>query len=190
MSENDQKIEFFYWAMRGKPHVARLLLQHLEIPYKERTFKTPESWYVLGNELITELPCLKDGELKVYETIPIIEYLLKKHNFQSYLGKTIKDQAHVEMHLWSLSILFKKMVAAGMQDNKSNNEQIRIKEEFWATEIEKKLRPIEEFPLFDEWFLGYMSVMDFLIYELVSYLRVLYPQIPNRVEVFGKLVAV
>jgi hypothetical protein len=33
MPENEGKVIFAYWALRGKPHTIRLLMEYLAIPY-------------------------------------------------------------------------------------------------------------------------------------------------------------
>ena len=49
-----------------------------------------------------DLPCLQDGDFKIFEVMPIICFILKKYEHADLLGKTIEDQAHVEMYMWSM----------------------------------------------------------------------------------------
>lgn len=39
------KLIFGNWALRGRGHVIRLLMEHLNIPYEEKVYKTPQSWF-------------------------------------------------------------------------------------------------------------------------------------------------
>ena len=39
------KLIFGNWALRGRGHVIRLFMEHLNIPYEEKVYKTPQSWF-------------------------------------------------------------------------------------------------------------------------------------------------
>lgn len=44
MAQSEDKVIFAYWALRGKPHTIRLLMEYLAIPYEEFLFKSPKVW--------------------------------------------------------------------------------------------------------------------------------------------------
>lgn len=119
---DDSKLLFGYWALRGKVHVIRLMMEYLEIPYEETVYKTPQSWYedpLAKSNPLVELPYLKDKDFMVDDSIPVLNYVLKKYGHQNFLGVSIKDQAIIDMHLWSTETLFRKLIAMSLKYTES-----------------------------------------------------------------------
>lgn len=119
---DDSKLLFGYWALRGKVHVTRLVMEHLKIPYEEVVYKTPQSWYedsLCKNNPTMELPYLKDKDFMIDESIPVLNYVLKKYGHQNFLGASIKDQTYVDMYLWSMETLFRKVIAMSLKYTES-----------------------------------------------------------------------
>lgn len=105
MSENNGKLVFGYWALRGKAHMIRLVMEYLNIPYQDVIYITPQSWYedslAKANRQL-DLPYLIDDDFILDEAVPILNYILKKNGHEILLGRTIEDQAHVDMYMWSM----------------------------------------------------------------------------------------
>lgn len=113
------KIIFGYWALRGKAHVIRLMMEHLDIPYEEVTYRTPQSWYedpLAKSNRNLELPYVIDKDFMIDESVPVLTYILKKNGYQNYLGITIEDQAHVDMYLWSMENVFRKLICLSLKN--------------------------------------------------------------------------
>lgn len=55
--------------------------------------------------MFTDLPFLKDGDFIATETYPISLYLINKANRKDLLGKTLEDEAKVDIFLWQCQIL-------------------------------------------------------------------------------------
>lgn len=60
-----------------------------------------------------ELPYIIDGNTHLSGTIPCLEYLAKTYGSRDFLGRTLEDETHVDMLLWSFDSLFKEMSALG-----------------------------------------------------------------------------
>ena len=67
----------------------------------------------------------------VNESTPVLSYVLKKYGHQNFLGVSVKDQACVDMHLWSTETLFKKVMAMSLKYTESVEQQTRMKEDLW-----------------------------------------------------------
>lgn len=53
------------------------------------------------------------------ESVPVLSYILKKNGYQSYLGTSIEDQAHVDMYLWSMENVFRKLICLSLKNLES-----------------------------------------------------------------------
>lgn len=107
--------------------------------------------------------------------MPIIGYVLRTFGHQNFLGDTIQNQAHVDVHLWAIEGLFKKFISIGTNNNLSIEEFKIAKAEFWKRIISPKVKHIEEVLTEDSWYLSELSVIDFDLFEFVSYLKLLFP---------------
>jgi glutathione S-transferase len=82
----------------------------MHLPYKDVYF-TPQCWEKFkqmgntSNWMFTDLPFLKDGDFIATETYPISLYLINKANRKDLLGKTLEDEAKVDIFLWQCQIL-------------------------------------------------------------------------------------
>lgn len=179
MSQSEStKVVFGNWALRGRGHVIRLLLEHLKIPYEERIYRTPQSWYedplAKANPSL-ELPYLLDQDFLIEGPIPIINYVLRNFGYQNFLGESIEQQAQVDMHLWAMESLFKKLICLSTRNDLPVDKLKTLKEEVWQRVICPKVKHIEQGIDLNNWYLGSLTVIDFDIEELVGYLRILYP---------------
>ena len=93
MSQSEStKVIFGYWALRGKAHIIRLIMEHLNIPYEQITYRTPASWYedpLAKSNRNLELPYIIDKDFMIDESVPVLSYILKKNGYQNYLGTSI-----------------------------------------------------------------------------------------------------
>lgn len=128
MSQPSTKIILGNWALRGRGHVIRLLMEHLKIPYEERIYKTPQSWYddpLSRSNPNIELPYLIDDGFLISSPIPIINYILRTFGHQNFLGESIEEQAQVDMHMWAIENLFRKLLCLGTK-NDVTVEQLKV----------------------------------------------------------------
>lgn len=90
--ETGTKFVFGNWALRGRGHVIRLLMEHLKIPYEERIYKTPQSWYeepLFKNNPNMQLPYLIDDDFVIDGAIPVLAYILRSFGHQNFFGESI-----------------------------------------------------------------------------------------------------
>lgn len=83
------------------------------------------------------------------------------------------------MFLWSLDVIMKKLIRATCP-NLSPEDAEKEKIELWNTHIREKLKFLETYDKIGEWFLGYLTVCDFFIYEMVSYFTLFFPNSMNK----------
>jgi glutathione S-transferase len=89
---HNNSLVFGYWALRGKAHMIRLVMEYLRIPYEDIVYRTPQSWYedsLAKSSKATELPYLIDDGFVLDEAVPILNYILKKYGYENLLGQTI-----------------------------------------------------------------------------------------------------
>jgi hypothetical protein len=58
------------------------------------------------------LPYLKDGDTIIFDLMPCFTYITQKYNNNEVMGKTIKDQAIIDMFDWDVQYLFKKLLSS------------------------------------------------------------------------------
>ena len=68
------------------------------------------------------------------------------------------------MYFAAMRNVFKNVIAATIKQSDSVESIVKLKEDLWKLGIEPKLRHVENFLCRDNWFLGYLSVIDFDIY--------------------------
>ena len=151
------KLIFGNWALRGRGHVIRLLMEYLNIPYEEIVYKTPQSWYedpLSKSHPNIELPYLLDGDFLLDGAIPIINYILRIFGYQNFLGESIQSQAKIDMHLWSMEGFFKKLICISTKNDLTMEEFKTLKSELWKRVIFPKVKQIEDVLTNDTWYLS------------------------------------
>lgn len=122
-----------------------------------------------------ELPYLIDGDVHLSGSIPCIEYLAKTYGPRDFLGRTLEDETHIDMFLWSFDSLFKDMSALGCPKT-CPEEFMKAKEKFWKEHVLPKIQYYETFCKINDWFFGYLTVCDFVIYEVMPYMQKFFPK--------------
>ena len=176
MAEQPPDLVFVYWALRGQPNLVRLALEYMRIPYTEVLFTSPKAWFENGINTYGDLPCLIDGDFKIHNTICILNYICKKYNHSSLMGRTIEHQAMVESHLYHMDHQNKKVIGMCGNVSLSPDKMLAMKELFWKTSTFPLYRSIENSPYFDGWFVGYITMADFEMFESAHYLRIMFPK--------------
>jgi hypothetical protein len=60
-----------------------------------------------------DLPYLRDGDAHVTDMIPMLEYVAKNYGGRDMLGASLKDEAHVDMLLWSVDSMMRELMRLG-----------------------------------------------------------------------------
>lgn len=178
-----------YYPLRGKVQVCRLICEYLGVAYNDKHFSLQE-WDIYKKEKMNknshrELPFLEEGDFMITGSIPMCLYVIDRFGRDDLLGKDINDKAIVDMYLWTIDSM-SGIINLNCQ-KKSEEEILAFKEEQWVNVVSSKLQKYEDFASQENWFLGYLTIIDFSIYELINYMDMLFP---GRVQQFPKLLAI
>lgn len=99
------------------------------------------------------------------------------------LGKTEEDKVKVKMYCWSIDSF-----ASIIGTNSVEKPDAKELEKQWEKNLKLKLKKYEKACYKNgQWFLGYLTVIDFSIYELVRYMEWMYP---GKMKVFESLCSI
>lgn len=176
-----------YYPIRGKAQVCRLLCEFLNVDYADRLFSIPE-WEKEKKEKlkkvpVKELPYLQEGNFRITGSVPMCLYIIDRFSNGELLGKDLKDQALVDMYLWTIDSM-NGIININCQKGKSEEEILRLKEYQWRNAVVPKLQKYEDFAQENSWFMGYLTIIDFSIYELVRYMEMIFG---DKMQEFPKL---
>ena len=59
--------------------------------------------------MFVDLPYLVKGDDHFTETIPMLNYIIKTANRADLLGKTLEDEAQVDMFMWTIDGVYKRI---------------------------------------------------------------------------------
>jgi glutathione S-transferase len=171
-SKHENRIVVGYYNLRGKAQVCRLLCEYLGVEYQDKLFSLAE-WQRFNNEKARDwsfpcLPYLREGTFIVTESVPMCVYVINRFGTPDLLGKTLRDQGIVDMYIWTIEYMGNVITINCQQ--KSAEELKRFKEIQWAEKVYPRLLKIEQAVVGKEWFLEYLTIIDFSIYELIRYM--------------------
>lgn len=179
-----------YYPLRGKAQIPRLLCEYLHIPYLESHF-TPEEWskfkQTTGREWVTkDLPFLKDEEFVVCGASGAIFYLIEKSGRRDLCGRTLADKIKIDSirskHDLSKSILG---LICSARPTLSADDQKSLAF-YWKSKIQPILWDYQNECPREGWYYGYITIMDFVIYELLNLIKSI---LEEQLKKFKKLMA-
>lgn len=175
MNQLKTELTIGYYPLRGKAQVCRLLCHYLQVPFHDKHFSLQE-WDLYKKEKasmpVKELPFLAEGKFVVTGSIPMCLYVIDRFGKEELLGRDLKDQAIVDMYLWTIDSM---SGIINLNCQKKSEEQIQeFKESQWTNAVAPKIQKYEDFAQEGGWFLGYLTIIDFSIYELVRYMEMLF----------------
>jgi glutathione S-transferase len=145
------------------------------VPYANKLYLQPNDWVTdrasatFNDWIFVDLPYLIDKDVRLTEAIPIMTYIAEVYGPAGIMGKTPEDQTCVDMFLWSIDSVMKRLIRISCpKQSPEDAEKERI--ELWNLHVKEKLKFMETSSRIGEWFLGYITICDFVIYEMVSYL--------------------
>ncbi len=110
-----------------------------------------------------------DGELKLTETLAILLYIPMKAKREDLNGKTIQDKGKVLMLLSYFSEFWEDLIKLFIDPDFE-----KIKNSEFEESIKPKLNQINKFLGKKDFLLGYITVVDFLFWELINLMEKLY----------------
>ncbi len=89
------------------------------------------------------------------------------------MGKTLQDKAMLKMYVWTIEAMG-NVININCQ-KKTPQELIELKKNQWKNNVAPRLQKYEEIAKQDDWFLGYFTLIDLSIYELIRYMDLIFP---------------
>lgn len=166
-----------------------MLCEYLRIPYRNEFFN-PYSWKKFkeentGDWLFEDLPFMKDGDLVITQIYPMCEYLIRKAQRDDLLGKTLQDQLVVDKFTWNKDLI--QTILSLVVENKNNPSRLMQELECqWEKSIKGILLKYEEEAQPDSFYLGYLTIIDFMVHEIFQYYKDIFHK---KVHLFPKLIA-
>lgn len=181
----DNSIVLGYWGLRGRGQVPRLLLAYTGMKFTNKKYTAPEQWFGGDKQSLglafPNLPYLIDGKLKITETEAICRYIIRKSGNSELLGKNLADEGLVDNMLGVIGD-----ITVATLEHCFNPKYVEERDKVFADKIKPKLDLLYKFLLFKDWLIGYMTLADFQLAELVNYLNGIWP---DHIKHFPKLLA-
>ena len=157
-------MEFGYWGVKGAVEWIRWLAAYLGQPLNEWNPATPADWTARKATInpFPNLPFLIDGDFVLTESNAICQYLIQKSGKTDLLGKTFADQARlrqIDGVLMDIRISLYVNTFFISDDYKGNyGKAVEV-----GGVLADKMQQIANFLGDKEYFLGYLTWMDFLV---------------------------
>ena len=166
--ESGDKLKIGYWKIRGLVRSIVLVCEMAGAPYEMIYYEQGDApdfdrswWTDVKNTLgfdFPNLPYLIDGDFKMSETIPIMQYVCNKYK-PELLGESIKEKALVAM---LMNVVHDAKMSTSMFYRTSDKTEA-------LTEVYKKFDPIEKYLEGKSFLLGdKVSYTDLHLFEFVS----------------------
>lgn len=174
LSPSGKRVKLCYWPVRGLGQVIRLLLARFNVDFEDYKYVDYDKWFKedklhLGLDF-PNLPYLIDGEYNLTESSAIQTYVIKKWGNPELLGKNIQDSARIDSFL----SVFNEVSAEvrGLFFNKEHaTAKVPLLEKFKA-----KFDQMEAFVGKNDFALGYLTLLDFVIAEFSNYIETVWPE--------------
>jgi len=168
-------IEVGYWNLRGLVGFIRLIDVYTEEGIKFKTYEVEkrDEWLEekakmneTGEIEFPNLPWMKDGDIKISQSLAILKYLAKKHNLLhdgTVKGETMANV--IEQQIIDLRTGFSRFNYGGTQP----------KEEYEVV-LSGALSQWDKFLKGKEFANGKLSYIDFMFWELLDMLSLVFPE--------------
>jgi glutathione S-transferase len=167
------KLVFGYWKVRGLGQHLRLLLAYTGVDFEEVQYENREQWFDADKKNLgfdfPNLPYLIDGDFKLTESAAIAKYIINRSGKTDLLGKNVEDSGLVNNLIGVLTDALKDI--KGLFWNK-DYENLKIE---YLEKARPKLDAIKKFVGDNQFAIGYLTLVDFLLAENLYYFETLYP---------------
>jgi glutathione S-transferase len=176
-----------YWKLRGRGQVLRHLCAYTGLNWTEKNYENAGEWFAIGDKTklgldFPNLPYLISGDFKLTESLAIANYIIRKSGRPELLGKSVEDNARVEMVLFMLDEIHNPTINMFFSPN-HETEKVRL----FDSKIKAKIEELNKFIGEKDFTLGYLTLADFKIAEASYYFEKLYT---GHEEHFKKLVGI
>ena len=124
------------------------------------------------------MPNLNHNGFEVTEIIPIGKYICRKAKKQELLGKTLRDQVMVDSFIGKTLHARDIYLDARASFTKSD-QAVFQKLMFQKTKVlrETFLYEVDKILSTRDWYMGYLTIADFILYNVLKYYQVFVPGI-------------
>ena len=158
-----------YWGIRARGQYCRHLLAYTGLPWKEKTYTSPPSWFEKDKKnlgmLFPNLPYIVDGNYKISESLAIMKYIANKSGKKELIGKDLKDQAMVDNLIGIFNDVLSAIAELFFSETFADSLPLTVEK------IKPKIELVNKFYGEKEFALGYITIVDFLFAELSYYIR-------------------
>ena len=98
----DNRIILGYWDFRGRIQVTKWILEYIGAEYENKIYKTPEEWFAkdkvsepFKNEILRNLPYIKDGDKYIFESKALPTYVANRFNRPDLLGQDCDERVRI-----------------------------------------------------------------------------------------------
>jgi len=168
-----------YYDVRGLTQPIRFLLAYLGVKFTDKHYNDREEWFGkdkqgLGLEF-PNLPYYIDENIKITESTAIPVYLIKKNNRPELLGQNAdgsynEREVRVQQLTGVLNDIKKEFYPL-----LSSAELFAKKDEVFAAKMQGNYTKIVDYLGDKDFLVGTLSYVDFLLYEVLSAFRHLFP---------------
>lgn len=134
------------------------------------------------------LPLINDNGFYVTEPPAIVKYLCRKYGRQDLLGHSVKDRCKID-ELFSRYSAHRNRICdrinSSVQFKEAKHRRDMVRKEFEEINKGSYWGPVCKEIFANSWYLGYLSVADFFIYETTFYMSGLFPDHFANYEHFG-----
>lgn len=174
-----------YFQTRGLAQPIRLVLHYAGVPFNDKRHQfgagttvaemdsIKKDWlaekFTLGLDF-PNIPYFIDGDLKLTQSLAILRHLARKHGLMATDLKSLAQQDMVEQQLSDLRTAFGTQLIFNRPDDKEKEQKII------DDVIVPHLKLLSNFLGDKEWFVGSLTYVDFIAYEMLDMIRTFNPK--------------
>jgi len=171
------KLLLAYWGVRGRTQAIRYLLEYLQLPYEEKRYgENWQEWFTQDKinlpNAFPNLPYVKDGDKCITQSETIYLYLAKKAGRSDLFGKNDDDQIAVSSSRWAIADF-----VSALTELAYNPEFEKIRDSTLDEKVVPKLEQVSKLLGDKEFLHGYITYVDFILYEILELISVMKTEI-------------
>jgi glutathione S-transferase len=179
--KSSPKVTLGYWAIRGLAQPIRLLLNYIGVEFNDHRYVQGDApgysraeWesvkFTLGLDF-PNLPYIIDEEsgIKLSQSNAVLNFVARKWK-PELLGTTLEKQSHVDMLVHEAYDFRNKLVGIFYSPDCDKK-----KAGFVADVLTPNAQKLSNYLGDKDWFVGELTVVDFLFYELLDQARLFSP---------------
>ena len=126
------------------------------------------------------MPSLLHGDFEVTEIVPIGKYICRVANRYDLLGANLQDEVTMDNFIIKLFYIRKTYLEILSSVDPTNEETFAKESTEKITALkEKMITELIEWLRTKEWYMGYLTLVDFLLYEILYCFRGYHPNVFN-----------